>query len=386
MPARENQANASPPAPVGAYERIPVENLLFDARNPRLAEFGLSEDAGQSQILQTLWKHMAIQEIAMSIAHSGYFNHEPLFVESGPGHKFVVIEGNRRLAAVNLLLNSELRERLKATDLPSINAERRHEISTLPAIRTTRRDAWRYLGFKHVNGPSTWGSYAKAQYVAFVRNTYGVSLEEIAAQIGDYNSTIERMYRGLMIIEQGESAKLFDRSDVAKTRFHFNYVYTGMDYPGFRSFLGLERKTIPERKPVPAAKLKHLGELLVWLYGSKEANKPSLIKSQNPDLKTLDTVLQSEKGIKALRDGLPLAVAEDISIGDERLFSKSIQQAKIALQKALGTVTTGFATDDSDSLKVASDIESLARDLLDAMMQKRTRENRQPRQAKRSNA
>jgi hypothetical protein len=137
---------------------------------------------------------------------------------------------------------------------------------------------------------------------------------------------------------------------------------------------------------VPPTKLKHLGELLVWLYGSKELNKASLIKSQNPDLKTLDTVLQSDKGIKALRDGLPLAVAEDISIGDERLFSKSIQQAKIALQKALGTVTTGFATDDSDSLKVASDIESLARDLLDAMMQKRTRANRESRQPKRGNA
>jgi hypothetical protein len=386
MPARQDHAVLSPPAPSGVYERIPVGDLLFDAKNPRLAEFGLSDDANQFLILQTLWKHMAIQEIAMSIAHSGYFNHEPLFVEAGHANKFVVIEGNRRLAAVNLLLNSDLRDRLKATDLPAISSERRREISTLPAILTTRKEAWRYLGFKHVNGPSTWGSYAKAQYVAFVRNTYGVPLEEIAAQIGDYNSTIERMYRGLMIIEQAESAKVFDRSDVAKSRFHFNYVYTGMDYPGFRSFLGLERGSVPERKPVPSAKLKHLGELLVWLYGSKHLNQTSLIKSQNPDLKTLDTVLQSEKGIKALRDGLPLAVAEDISIGDERLFNKSIQQAKIALQKALGTVTTGFTTDDSDSLKVASDIESLARDLLDAMMQKRARANRDSRQAKRGNA
>jgi hypothetical protein len=218
-----------------------------------------------------------------------------------------------------------------------------------------------------------------------VHNTYGVSLEEIAAQIGDFNSTIERMYRGLMIIEQAESARVFDRKDVAKSRFHFNYVYTGMDYPGVRSFLGLERRPAQERKPVPAAKLKHLGELLVWLYGSKDSGKTSLIKSQNPDLKTLDTVLQSEKGIKALRDGLPLSVAEDISIGDEKLLSKSIQQAKIALQKALGTVTTGFTTDDAESLKVASDIESLARDLQDAMLQKRRRANRESGQAKRSN-
>src|SRR5260370_23417049 len=114
MGVKQTHAILSPPAPSGVYERFPVRDRVFDGKSPRLAEFGLSEDASQFQILQTLWKHMAIQEIAMSIAHSGYFNHEPLFVEAGPGNKFVVIEGNRRLAAVNLLLKPELRERLRA--------------------------------------------------------------------------------------------------------------------------------------------------------------------------------------------------------------------------------------------------------------------------------
>ena len=353
--------------------------------NPRLAEFGLRQDATQLDVLKTLWQNMAIEEIAMSIAHNGYFNHEPLFVETSQHNKFVVIEGNRRLAAVKLLLDSDLRNRLRATDLPPITPERREEISTLPIIITTRRDSWRYLGFKHVNGPATWGSYAKAQYIAFVHNTYNIPLGEIAAQIGDFNATVERMYRGLMIIEQAEKAKVFDRSDVSKSRFHFNYVYTGMDYPGVRSFLGLERRAASQ-SPVPSGKIKHLGELLIWLYGSKKSNKASLIKSQNPDLKVLDTVLQSDKGIKALRDGLPLDVAEDISIGDERLFNKSLQQAKIALQKALGTVTTGFATDDTDAIRVAGDIESLATDLVDAMTQKRTRATREVKQGKRTGA
>ena len=77
-------------------------------------------------------------------------------------------------------------------------------------------------------------------------------------------------------------------------------------------------------------------------------------------------------------------MAEDISIGDERLFSKSIQQAKIALQKALGTVTTGFQADDTEAVRVAGDIEKLASDLMDAMRQKRTRETRESKQPKHS--
>jgi hypothetical protein len=283
----------------------------------------------------------------------------------------VVIEGNRRLAAVRLLLSAELRKQLRATDLPSITKARAAELSTLPIVLTTREDQWRYLGFKHVNGPATWGSYAKAQYIAHVRNEYGVGLDEIAAQIGDYSSTVKRMYRGLMIIEQAEDSKVFSRADISKSRFYFNYIYTGMDYPGISRFLGLGGKGTTERKPVPGSKLENLGLFLVWLYGKNSADVPSLIQSQNPDLKTLDSVLLSGKGIAALRDGLPLRVAHEISLGDEKLFRQSLQQAKQALQKALGTLTTGYTPNDLEAFQTATEIESLASDLVDAMGQKR---------------
>ena len=196
-----------------------------------------------------------------------------------------------------------------------------------------------WLGFKHVNGPATWGSYAKAQYIANVHNEYGVSLEDIAAQIGDSNSTVQRMYRGLMIVEQAEAAKAFDRADIAKARFYFNYIYTGMDYPGISAFLGLGSKGTSERKPGATAKVKNLGDLFQWLYGSETREVPSLIRSQNPDLKHLDEVLMSEVGIRALRDGLPLTVARDISQGDERVFRQALQQAKQNLQKALARLS-----------------------------------------------
>ena len=142
---------------------------------------------------------------------------------------------------------------------------------------------------------------------------HGIPLEDIAAQIGDYNSTVQRMYRGLMIVEQAEKARVFSRADVGKSKFYFNYIYTGMDYPGISKFLGIEGKGTSQRMPVPSSKVRHLGELMGWLYGKESTNQPSLIQSQNPDLKTLDTVLQSDDGIRALRDGLPLSVAHDIS-------------------------------------------------------------------------
>lgn len=184
-----------PEVPAGGYKRIEIKDLRLDPSNPRLAELGIPGDATQTDLVKALWDEMAVEEVAMSIAYSGYFKHEPLFVEDSGDGTYVVIEGNRRLAAVMLLLDGALRQKVKATKLPTISAERRAELSELPVIVTTRKDSWRYLGFKHVNGPATWGSYAKAQYIAFVHNNYGVPLDDIADQIGDRNSTVLRMYR-----------------------------------------------------------------------------------------------------------------------------------------------------------------------------------------------
>jgi len=365
------------------YRQVPLDKLLLDPNNPRLAELGVPGTASPFDLLKALWEEMAVEEVAMSIAYSGYFAHEPLFVEARTDGKYLVIEGNRRLAAVKLLVDASLRRRIKATKLPAITKEQAAQLAELPAIVTTRKELWRYLGFKHVNGPATWGSYAKAQYIAHVHHDYGVPLNDIAFQIGDYNSTVLRMYRGLMIVEQAEEAKVFKRSDIAKNRFHFNYIYTGMDYPGIVNFLGLRSRGTTAQMPVPPSKLKNLGELMVWLYGCDSSDTPSLIRSQNPDLKTLDTVLLTDSGVKALRNGLPLSVAHDISLGDERIFSQSLQQAKQALQKAHGTLTTGFRVGQRDIAKLAEDVESLAHDLVDAMEAKKTKDRREARQAQR---
>lgn len=153
------------------YMRIALDKLLLDATNPRLAELGIPDNASQLELLKALWDEMAVEEVAMPIAYSGYFEHEPLFVEDSGNGTYVVIEGNRRLAAVKLLVDAALRQKVKAIKLPAIDSARAAQLAELPVIVTTREDTWRYLGFKHVNGPATWGSYAKAQYIAHVHTT-----------------------------------------------------------------------------------------------------------------------------------------------------------------------------------------------------------------------
>lgn len=344
-------------------EDIATEKLYLDKGNPRLIEAGAPNT--QREILQVLWRDFAVDEIALSIAANGFFRTEPLFASKEDGHLYVV-EGNRRLAAVQLLLDGKLRKEVGATDLPSISPAIRDDLKTLPVVACKREDIWEYLGFKHVNGPQQWQSYSKAQYIAWVRNTLGISLDEIARRIGDQHSTVERLYRALMVLQQAEGAGVFEREDRHKKHFSFSHLYTGLDYPGVEKFLGLPPDDGFRQRPVPPSKMKNLGELCIWLYGSKSRGKPPVVESQNPDLRILDDVLLSKDGVAALRRGLPLTVARDIGKGDEKLFREALVAAKQSLQEARGKLLTGYKG-EIDLLVTAQEISELAGSIREEM-------------------
>ena len=115
---------------VPAVTRFAIDQLCFDRRNPRLF---LDGELDESDLVERLWKEFAVDELALSIASNGYFEHEPLFVAPENG-KLVVVEGNRRLAAVRILVDGTLRAKVGAGDLPTITSARRKELATLPAI------------------------------------------------------------------------------------------------------------------------------------------------------------------------------------------------------------------------------------------------------------
>ncbi|MHC4260255.1 MAG: ParB N-terminal domain-containing protein, partial [Planctomycetota bacterium] len=154
-----------------APQQMKVDELYLDPQNPRLASSGLTAE-NQDEILKTLWRERAVNEIADSVAASGFWRHEVLFAARERG-KWVVVEGNRRLAAVKLLRSPKLAKRIGVSSVPKLQSVMKGRLATLPVVTCTRRDIWQYIGFKHVNGPQDWDSIAKANYVARLRNKLG---------------------------------------------------------------------------------------------------------------------------------------------------------------------------------------------------------------------
>lgn len=324
---------------MGQIVKCKVEELFFDVKNPRLVEYEQTSD--EYKILNLLWENMAVNEIVMSILANGFFENEALYVVEENSKK-IVVEGNRRLAAVKAILNpaaiknsgmSKYQSRINSELLLNLN-------EGLPVIILEKReDAWRYIGFKHVNGAVKWDSYPKAEYIAQVHNDYGVALNDIAEQIGDSNKITLKLYQGLMVLRQADKNTEFKIEDVYYNRVYFSHVYTAISYDGFQKYLGIDKLSQSEN-PVPQEKLEQLEEVMYWLLGSKKKKIKPIIRSQNPDLKNLNKVLASTEAIQLLRATTDLDEAYETSLKAAEVFYQSIVEAKMNIQKALSKISS----------------------------------------------
>lgn len=352
-------------------QNIPPNALHFDYRNPRIAEFLPNPQTLEKEIIKILWNVMGVEEIVLSIKASGFFTNEPLIAIREDG-KNIVLEGNRRLAAVKCILDPIIADFIGINkNTLSIPQAAKDTLQEIPVIFVDdRRDAWKFIGFKHINGPAKWGSYAKAQYISQIKNEFNIPLEEIASQIGDTHKTVQKLYQGLQVIEQAENLGVFDRTDIQANRLYFSHLYTGLTYEGFREYIGITGIPEDRTNPVPGDKKDELGELLTWIYGSKKKDTQAAVQSQNPDIRRLEAVLKNREAIHALRDGVPLYQAYELSQPKEETFEQSLLEAKRALIKAHSYQTEGFDGQDESLMKHAVSIAKLADELYDAMEKK----------------
>lgn len=353
---------------------LPVDSLLLDTENPRLAMAAGKDSPTQFDLTKVLWTEMAVDELVLSIAANGYFQEEPIFVTPASseivGNEYIVLEGNRRLAAVRILLDDDLRQQLRVTRMPRISEADKERLRKLPAfIYENRQVLWTYLSFRHINSPQEWGPYSKARFVARVHDQYGVGLSEISNRIGDQHETVRRLYRGYKVLRQAEEEGVYNINERYRQQFHFSHLYTALAYSQYQEFLGIRPEDFEKEKPVPKTHWDALGELLTWLYGIKKAGveiKP-MVERQNPDLNTLREVISNPTALHALRTGYPLARSHEVSISDARRFSEALIQAREELHHA-ERASTGYKGEER-LFQTLVDIQRVAKTLRERMQE-----------------
>lgn len=274
---------------------LPLAELKFDQENPRFADMSFSDD---DELIQYLYDTMDVDEIIQSIMSSGYLNYEPLIVMKDKG-KYIVLEGNRRLAALQIIALQPLRAKLGINLPPPPQNALPQQIKV--RVVDSRDKARAYIGFKHINGPMKWDALAKAKYAAEWFKDGG-NIAQISKTLGDNHNTVRRLVNGWFALQQARASG-FDMEDTSKKRFAFSHLYTALTRNGYRDFLGLQDEDLslePRSNPIPSRKNKDLLTVMSWLYGQEKRNEPAIIRSQNPDLNRLNQVLLHPEAKKLL--------------------------------------------------------------------------------------
>ena len=331
--------------PIGQVSKVAFADLVFDTSNPRLMtgdDWAVSDDVS---LINAYREIAALDELVLSIATNGYLNLEPLIIHGPDGGPYTVLEGNRRLAAMKLLADPATARACKVSVPQPVEPAVLASFKQVLVFRVAeRKDAEAFIGFKHINGPQRWDAYAKARFVAdWYRKgrEHGLTIDQIARQTGDTNDTVRSYIGSIFVIDQAENEGVFEIKDrFNKGKFAFSHLYTALDRPEYRNFVGLQLgwNNDPSDTPIAPEAKEHLGEMLRYVYGSKRDKAKPLVQSQNPHLAQLGRCLNNERSLLRLRAGEPLdkAFAE---IEGGNMFNQALGELMAKAEKALSLAT-----------------------------------------------
>ena len=362
-------------------QSVPVERLRLDQHNPRLV--GQPSSGSDTKLIARLYRSAELDELLLSISANGYMDIEPLVVLRQSGSEdLLVLEGNRRLAALRLLSEPGLIEDIKKTESLNINVPQVNQ-SKLDTVKSVsvypvpdRQSARSFIGFKHINGPAKWDAYAKARYAAnWYRQQGGNDLRSIARSIGDGHSTIKRMISAIYVLDQARENGVFDIEKRFTVRFNFSHLYTALSRPQYLSYLNISgdwARYDPTPDPVAHEEFPNLRKVLVWIYGSKEDDLRPVVRTQNPDIKRLGEVLEHPEGLHVLEATSDLDLAHAVTESINHRFSRSLVRARESIKDTFSSIRA-YDGQDYSLLQIAADVKETS-DTVYQRMHKKTSE------------
>lgn len=171
---------------------LSIENLKLDVDNPRFS-YQSKKLMNQTEIVRYLVENYGVYELAKSIATSGYFlNEEPIVCKEGD--YYVVLEGNRRVAACKLLLNPyKFLSGSRAKELSKIGSI---ENKIRCIISPTRRDADALIYNKHTGIPlQKWDKVSQDAFLVNLIRRDQLSIEVVAKKFSVSATEIRKALR-----------------------------------------------------------------------------------------------------------------------------------------------------------------------------------------------
>jgi hypothetical protein len=330
------------------------QNLYLDPNNPRLGRHNIEKKLVQEDILEIM-KDWTLEELAVSFLESGFWPQEALIVvrEPVPGKKgpvLVVVEGNRRLAALKMMARTRAKENgVPERWLELIKGYKDDAFDRLREIpyilKESRKEVRAYIGYRHVTGIKEWPPAEKAEYIAQLIEDEKLTYEQVRKRIGSKVPTVRQNYISYRLLLQMENKS--DKIDVSRVEGRFSVLYLSLRTRGVQTYLDIDIEADPRtaKTPVPPGKLKQLENFARWLFGAED-QEPIISDSRQVD----------EFG-RILED--PTAVAY-LERNEQPSFSVARRMAGVA-ESDVSTHVERAADEIEEALKAAHQFKSSKR-------------------------
>lgn len=298
---------------------ISQKDLLFDPNNYRFqdldnfvyaAEERFHEDTVQRRAYQRMRQEEGIQALKNSILRNGYLSVERIVVR--PYHhstpqKWVVVEGNRRLAAVRWILEDY------EGGVP-IAPQALLSIEKLPAVvaeKTAPDEVFRasLMGIRHVSGTKQWGGYQRAKLVMTMRDELGLDAGEVAERLAMSTQEVNRRYRAFKTLNQMQNDE--DYGGYAKHSM-YPLFHEAVSLPVVREWLGWSDE---KAEFIDIQNLHKFYDLIT----------PTELEEEG---RTIEAKIATYSQVRELRSILPKLEAQRILLDPNRTFQDAINVAK----------------------------------------------------------
>lgn len=309
---------------------IDTKKLDFDPQNPRF--FRLNDASNAATVIEEMLDDESVHDLMLSIGQQGYFPGEPLLAVKTNGN-YIVVEGNRRLAAVKLLNGDLHPPKRKLKGVQEIIEDTTHKPKKLPCIiYENREDVLRYIGYRHITGVKEWDSLSKAKYLKELSDTFYANeskekvLKNLAREIGSKPHYVATLLTALNLYEVAHDNDFFDLPMKAAD-VEFSYITTALGYSKITNWLGLQDK---KDFLDPNLNEDNLKRLFSWFFVPDQQGRTIIGESRR--IKDIAAVVEKPEAVEVLMRSSNLDEAYLYTSGEREALDKALSAASVKLR------------------------------------------------------
>lgn len=254
-------------------KKIELKDIFLDPNNPRFStesegqtpDSKVQEDSVQQKSLEKMMRY-SLEDLKESIKKVGFVQIDKVVVRPLKTGGFVVVEGNRRIAALKSL-EKEINEIQLDDDV-------RKTIFSFNVIVYTGNEkdiAWIIQGLRHISGIRNWPSYQQAEVLVKLAHEKKIRVREAANIVGIKPPNAARLVRAWHGYQEAKNDEDFGQYVRPDNFSYFDEVI--FTKPVLQDWLKWDEK---ENRFCDPANLK---KFLSWIFPGDDGKPPRLVSA-----------------------------------------------------------------------------------------------------------